>query len=238
MSKDRILVGIDLGTSSVKVLAIDESGQVRGRAKQSYNMYRPFPGWVQQSPIEWWNAVKQALGMLGQQIDLSHTVGVGLSGQLNGLVMVDRSGNPLSDVPIWLDQRATEQSMFLAENWADAIQDIALGAPGPIHSLSKLLWYKDNEPQLIKDTHKILFPKDFITLRLTNRFVTDKSDAGATLMLDLRKRDWAKAFLSDLEIPLHILPTLRVTRYSRHYNILWFHRNRSAKRDSSGGRSR
>jgi len=139
MSKDRILVGIDLGTSSVKVLAIDGNGRVRAQVRQGYNMYRPFPGWVQQSPVEWWNAVKQALGMLGGQIDLSHTVGVGLSGQLNGLVMVDKAGNPLTDVPIWLDQRATEQSMFLAENWANTIQDIALGAPDQFIHLATTL---------------------------------------------------------------------------------------------------
>ncbi len=208
MAHSGILIGIDLGTSSVKALAIDGSGHIWGRAKHHYEMQRPFPGWVEQSPLEWWNAVRYAIRKLGEQVDLSRTTGIGLSGQLNGLVLVDKAGNPLTEAPIWLDQRATEQSQFLSEHWLDTIHAIAFGNPGPIHSLSKLLWFQDNVPELILNTHKLLFPKDYITFKLTDQFVTDTSDAGATLMLDLGTREWAKAFLSKLEIPLEILPTL------------------------------
>ena len=208
MPNDGVLIGIDLGTSSVKVLAVDGDGRIRGRAKHGYGMHRPSPGWVEQSPCHWWSAVRQALAELSQQVDLAHTAGIGLSGQLNGLVLVDDTGSPLADAPIWLDQRATEQSRFLSDNWTDAIHTFALGTPGPIHSLAKLLWFLDNAPELIANTHKLLFPKDFITLKLTNQYVTDVSDAGATLMLDLRQRQWAVPFLSELRIPLEILPTV------------------------------
>jgi xylulokinase len=206
--KGILTVGIDLGTSSVKALAIDENGVIRGQAQQDYPTYRPAPDRVEQDPKDWWIAVKKAIEELGAKVDLGQVATIAMSGQLNGLVLLDKDLNPLCNSAIWLDQRATEQADFLTAHYGDSLQKLALSTPGPIHVLSKLLWYKDNQSNLLDRTHKIVFAKDFITLRLAGVCVTDKSDAGAAFMLDLEKRDWAWELLSELGISSSILPSL------------------------------
>ena len=151
---------------------------------------------------------QKAIEELGAKVDLGQVATIAMSGQLNGLVLLDKDLNPLCNSAIWLDQRATEQADFLTAHYGDSLQKLALSTPGPIHVLSKLLWYKDNQSNLLDRTHKIVFAKDFITLRLAGVCVTDKSDAGAAFMLDLEKRDWAWELLSELGISSSILPSL------------------------------
>lgn len=194
--KDEILLGIDLGTSAVKILAVNKDGKVISSSEEFYSMIRKKINWVEQDPKEWWKAVIKAINSL--TIETKNVIGIGLSGQLNGVVMVDKKGEPLSEAIIWLDRRSEKQAKMLTDVYGELIWEYSYAIPASLYNLSKLLWIMENEPNILRHTYKILFPKDFITNKLTGKFVTDISDAGATLMLNLKSRNWATEILKNL----------------------------------------
>ncbi|HKL74581.1 MAG TPA: xylulokinase [Halanaerobiales bacterium] len=202
--KAKIVLGIDLGTSAVKILAVNQKGEVIDSQEKEYEIIRDGVK-VEQKPEDWWQAVKK--GIKDLEIDKNRVKGIGMSGQLNGLVLVDKKGNPLRNAIIWLDRRASKQARYLNKEYGDLIKDYSFSQAGPIYNLSKLQWLKENEKETLKNTYKILFAKDYITYKLTDEFVTDVSDAGAALMLDLEKRDWANEILEKI-IDLDKLPEL------------------------------
>lgn len=203
---DGLVVGIDLGTSTAKVLVVAETGDVIGRARVGYRQYRPKPGWVEQSPDDWWRAVCQAVRESLGEVDSRRVKAVGLSAQLNGVVLVDQDGQPLRNALIWLDQRASEQANRIQEQSSDLLRRAGHGTVTGIHVLPKLLWHMEKEPALMGRTSTILFPKDFINLRLTGQVATDPSDPGAAVMLDMRRRDWAFDLLDELHVKTEWLP--------------------------------
>lgn len=199
-----IVLGIDLGTSAVKILAINKNGKVVDSRSKEYKIMRNGMK-VEQNPKHWLQAVEKGIKELA--INKANVVGIGISGQLNGVVLVDKKGNPLRNAIIWLDRRAGKQAEYLNQKYGKLIKDYSLSQVGSIHSLSKILWLKENENQKLKNTYKILAPKDYISYKFTGRFVTDVTDAGAALMLNLKKREWAEEMLEKI-IPLEKLPEL------------------------------
>ena len=151
---------------------------------------------MEQDATAWWDATATAV----RQLDLhrERVKGIGLAGQLNGCVCVDRTGVPLRPAIIWLDNRATEEARYLAQEFQREINAYGLTSPRPIHVLTKLVWMRNHEPETLDRTHKVLFVKDFVAHKLTGVFATDVSDAGAALLLDIRKRRYATEFLDSI----------------------------------------
>ncbi|MGH2857679.1 MAG: xylulokinase [Solirubrobacteraceae bacterium] len=193
------LVGIDVGTSAVKGLAIDEDGTVLARASAGYPLSTPRPGWAEQDPELWWRATRSVLARL---IGRSGTpCGIGLSGQMHGLVALDRAGRPLRPAILWNDQRTgaecrrIERRLGLHRLIAETGNRALPGFTAP-----KLLWLRRHEPDLYGRIARIALPKDYVRLRLCGEHVTDVSDASGTLLLDVAHRRWSDSMLEALEV--------------------------------------
>jgi xylulokinase len=203
------VIGIDIGTSGCKTLIIDGSGQVVGRAMQEYPLSTPQPGWSEQDPGHWWQAVKatvqQALSAFDHVADIK---AIGLSGQMHGLVALDKNCRVLRPAILWNDQRTGRQCR--------EIHDLAGGVEGllkltnnrmlPGYTGGKIIWLRQHEPHLYEKLDTILNPKDYIRYRLTGEFATEVSDASGTGLFNVRQRQWSQELLDLLEIPNALLP--------------------------------
>lgn len=220
MTDNAVLLGIDLGTSAAKAIAVTPSGEVIGRGAAPYRVQWIQEGWAEQDPEEWWSAVAEAvraaLGYAGGAVGASpsrlrqvreiRVLALGLSGQVNGIVPIDSRGHPLRQAIIWLDQRARAEADHINCSASDLLRNTTFVSAQPIHAAAKLLWLLRWESERMRQAWKILFPKDFITYRLTKHAVTDVTDAGASLLLDLRLRRWATSLFQRLHIPPELLP--------------------------------
>jgi xylulokinase len=183
-----MLLGLDLGTGSVKALLATEDGGTLGEGSASYPVRSPRHGWAETSPDEWWSAVveatKGAVGERGAEVGA-----VGLSGQMHGVVLADEHGNPLRPAILWADTRSGEQLAAYRELDEDAAERLAnppaVGMAGP-----SLLWLRDHEPEAYASARWALQPKDWVRLRLTGEAAAEPSDASATLLYDLLSDDW------------------------------------------------
>lgn len=201
-----MLLGIDLGTGSVKALLFDVDGTVLAEASQSYPVNSPKPGWAETAPEAWWSAVAIAVRQIVD--NSSGTVeAIGLSGQMHGVVLVDKEGQPLRPAILWADTRSsdvldaywqlpTELQMRLAN-------PITAGIAGPT-----LLWLRQSEPSLYAAAHWVLQPKDWLRLHLTGRAAADPSDASGTLLYDVRSDQWAFEVIDALNLRADWLPEL------------------------------
>ncbi|MGH2914729.1 MAG: xylulokinase [Solirubrobacteraceae bacterium] len=198
-------VGIDVGTSAVKGLAVDERGAVVGRAQAEYPLLTPRPGWAEQDPEDWWRATCSVLTRLG---DLSGTpTAIGLSGQMHGLVALDGAGAVLRPAILWNDQR-TGAECHLIEDLVGRERLISLTGNGalPGFTAPKLLWLRSHEPEVWRRMRRLALPKDYVRLRLCGEHATDVSDASGTLLLDVAGRRWSEDVLDALELDPAWLP--------------------------------
>lgn len=203
------VIGIDLGTSSVKALLLNMSGRVLANQEVAYPLYSPRPGWAEQDPDEWWRATQQALSQLSKNInDLNAIViGIGLSGQMNGAVLLDEKFQSIRPAIIWADARTVAQcetinSRINREKLTSITGKIAVTG----YTAPKLLWVRENEPENFRRVRHILLPKDFIRLRLSGELATDYSDASNTLLFDIHKGKWSPEILELLELAEEYLP--------------------------------
>lgn len=202
-------IGIDLGTSSVKLLMIDEEGKIIKTVSKEYPIYYPHPLWSEQNPNDWWEMTKQGLKDILDGIDSSKVESIGFSGQMHGLVILDDKNNVIRPAILWNDQRTGKQCEYLNNeigtynllNWTANIALTGFTAP-------KVLWVKQNEKENFDRINKILLPKDFIAYKMSGVFATDYSDASGTLYLDVKKRDWSENMLEILGITRKQLPKL------------------------------
>ena len=202
-------IGIDIGTSSVKVLAINNKHEIVGTTKRNYPVYYPKDNWAEQDPNDWWDKTLEAMIDLINTYDISadDIESIGLSGQMHGLVALDESSNILFPAILWNDQRTEEecndiQSYFGRELLREYTGNKALtGFTAP-----KLLWIKINRPELFARIKHILLPKDYIRYKLTGEYATDVTDASGTLMFNVQKREWSKQVCEYLGIEDSILP--------------------------------
>ena len=198
-----MLVGLDIGTSSVKAVAIDRRGEVLKVAERPYAPSAPRPGWSEQDPEVWWRAAEDALDECGAH----HCDGIGLSGQMHGLVALDAGDRPLRPAILWNDSRALEQCEAIErrlglEGFVALTGNRALaGCTAP-----SLLWVRDHQPDVYGAIDAILLPKDYVRLRLTGERATDAVDASGTLLFDVARREWSGDVLRALELDPAWLP--------------------------------
>ncbi len=205
-------LGIDIGTGGSRALLVDEAGRVRhGFTAPHEEMRMERPLWAEQRPENWWDAAQAAIrGVLKQAGASGKDVrGVGLSGQMHGLVMLDAAGEVIRPALIWCDQRS--QPQVDAINAKVGKDNVVAFTANPVltgFTLPKLLWVRDNEPQNFEKLRKVLLPKDYVRYRLTGEFYTEVSDASGTSMFDVVMRKWSTRMMSRLGLDLSILPNV------------------------------
>ncbi len=208
--KKPCVVGIDIGTSSCKTLAVDEEGRVLSRATREYPVYNPFPGWSEQDPLDWWEAAKATLFEVSQEVEeQGYTVeGIGLTGQMHGLVLLDEAGNVLRPCIMWNDQRSAPYCAKIHDTVGGEkeFMRITNNPMLPGYTGGKILWVRENEPELFKKAQKFLCPKDYLRFKLTGKYATDVSDASGTGLFSVRERKWAQELIRELGIPFHLFP--------------------------------
>ena len=208
-----LVMGIDLGTSSTKTVLMDDEGHVVAMASADYPLLTPHAGWVEQNPSDWWRAVcdttRQGIRNLMSQ-QPSHSVhdikGLSLSGQMNGAVFVDASGDPLRPALLWLDHRSQRECDDANQCAGDLLRERALHVLNPVNTLAKVLWVRAHEPQCYAGASHALIPKDWIRFKLTDAFRSDVSDASVTGALDLYTRHWSNAILDTLKVRRDLFP--------------------------------
>jgi len=203
------LLGIDVSTTGVKALLIDEGGNVDGTVTTPLSLSTPKPLWSEQDPADWWdgavNSIRRVLSDTGVAGD--GVVAVGLTGQMHGLTLLDEAGEPLRPAILWNDQRTGPQCDEIRQRLGKKrlIQvtgnDALTGFTAP-----KILWVREHEPDVFAQARHILLPKDYVRFKLTNTFATDRAGAAGTLLLDVKTRDWSAEVLQALEVPLEWLP--------------------------------
>jgi xylulokinase len=197
-----ILVGLDVGTTGVKALAISPDGGVLGAAEEGYALSTPQPGWAEQDPDDWLRASEAALARLGVDEPL-----VGFSGQMHGLVCLDEAGQVLRPAILWNDQRTAVECAEIEER-VGLERLIALTGNRALTGFTapKLLWLRRHEPETYERISRIVLPKDYVRLRLTGEWAIDAADASGTLLFDVAGRRWSDEVLAALELPPEWLP--------------------------------
>ncbi len=207
------LIGIDVGTSATKTVLFDENGEVISQSSYEYPMYTPQNGWAEQDPIDWKNGVLTTVAAVVKEASTSGKVpnaadikGIGISGQMHGLVMLDEKGEVIRPSIIWCDQRTGAEvedmlGIMPREKWIE----ITANPPLTGWTAAKILWVRKNEPENYKRCKHILLPKDYIRYILTGEFATEVSDASGMQLMDVSKRDWSQEVLDKLDIDRSLL---------------------------------
>lgn len=210
MSKN-FLLGIDIGTSACKIAVFDRNGQVMASATGDYPVYYPQEGWAQQNPEEWWDAVCGAIQkcLSTGNIDPEQIAGVGIDGQSWSAIAIDNQGRVLTDTPIWMDTRAQEICDRLNEEiGTEKIFLLAGNSLQPSYTTAKILWYKENMPEIYGKIYKILQSNSFIAYRLTGAVTQDLSQGYGLHCFDMRTGTWDKEMCDRLGIPMGFLPDI------------------------------
>ena len=196
------LVGLDVGTTAVKALALSPDGEVVGRAEEGYELSIPRPGWVEQDPEDWVGAAETALDRL-EVTDAT----VGFTGQMHGLVALDAERGVLRPAILWNDQRTGAECAEIEERIGLArLVELTGNRALPGFTAPKLLWVRRHEPEVYARIAHVLLPKDYVRLRLSGELATDVADASGTLLFDVAARRWSEEVLAALEVPAEWLP--------------------------------
>ena len=205
----KYVIGIDIGTSGTKSALFDLDGHVIASATAEYPLYQPQNGWAEQDPEDWWQAVKTTLSAITEKATDGEIVGVGLSGQMHGLVMLDEKGEVIRRAILWCDGRSTAECADI-ENAVGRERLIDITANPAIvgFTASKILWVRKHEPENYAKCRMMLLPKDYIRFRLTGEFATEVSDASGTQLLDVGRRCWSEEVCRLLDIDTAMLPRM------------------------------
>jgi xylulokinase len=211
MSTKSYFLGVDTSTTSSKALLIDEAGEVVAVTSSPHTLQTPRPLWSEQDPQEWWQAVCVSIRSVLEKagVEAETVAAIGLTGQMHGLVLLDDAGEVLRPAILWNDQRTQVQCDEIhrrigREKFIQITGNVALtGFTAP-----KILWVKENEPEIYAKAAHVLLPKDFVRYKLTGDFAMDKADGSGTVLLDLKERDWSVEVLSTLGIPRSWMPPL------------------------------
>ena len=201
-----VCVGLDVGTTGARAIAITLEGDVVARAERPYRLSTPRPGWAEQDPEDWWHATEAAL----EEVASGHDVaGIGLSGQMHGLVCLDASDELIRPAILWNDQRTAAECAEI-EDRVGLERLIALTGNRALTGFTapKLLWLRRHEPEAYTRIARIMLPKDYVRLRLTHEWATDVTDASGTLLLDVGRRAWSDDVVDALDVPASWLPPL------------------------------
>ncbi|NNC98997.1 MAG: xylulokinase [Gammaproteobacteria bacterium] len=202
-------LGIDLGTSSVKVILLDENQQIVAEASSPIAVARPFRLWSEQAPFDWWQATNLAMAELKDKYpaELALVKGIGLSGQMHGATLLDCDNNIIRPAILWNDGRCEAQCSTI-EQTEKTSRSITGNIAMPGFTAPKLLWVKEHEPDNFKRIHKVLLPKDYLRFLITGDYASDMSDSSGTLWLDVKKRAWSEKMLAATGLDLSYMPTL------------------------------
>jgi xylulokinase len=209
-----LLLAYDIGTTGAKAAIFEKDGRLVGSVYTQYDTYYPRPGWVEQSPEDWWNAVVKSTRDLVEQtgINPSDIAGISFSGQMMGQVPVTEDGTLLQQrVPIWADARASEQveRVFKALGGYEEFYRITMQGHNPqLYAIFRVMWYRDNMPEVFNRTYKFLHSKEFIANRMTGRFATDYTDQALSCTLDMKKRTWSEEMFKAAGLSREVFPDL------------------------------
>lgn len=200
-------IGIDLGTSGVKTLLLDEQGELLVSHTEPLEVSRPHPLWSEQNPQDWWQATDRAMRALAQKHSLQSVKAIGLSGQMHGTTLLDKQRNVLRPAILWNDGRCGAECHWLEEQVAQA-RSITGNLIMPGFTAPKLVWVARHEPDIFRQIDKVLLPKDYLRLRMTGELASDMSDAAGTLWLDVARRRWSDDMLSACGLSQDNMPAL------------------------------
>ena len=201
-------IGVDLGTSALKLVMMKGNGELVKTVSKEYPLYFPRSGWSEQNPADWFLAVKEGLKELAAFAD-EKIAGISFGGQMHGLVILDKDDNVLRPAILWNDGRSTEETDYLnnvigKEKLSKLTANIAFAG----FNAPKILWVKNNEPEIFAKISKIMLPKDYISYMLSGSFATDYSDASGMLLLDVKNKKWSKEMIDICSISEDMLPKL------------------------------
>jgi len=198
------LVGLDVGTTGVKAIAVSPEGAVLASATRPYPLSTPRPGWAEQDPEDWWSASAAALGEVSAGREV---LGIGLSGQMHGLVVLDAGDRVIRPAILWNDQRTAAECAEIEERVGrERLIELTGNRALTGFTAPKLLWLRRHEPDAFSRIARVMLPKDYVRLRLTGDWATDAADASGTLLLDVARRRWSDEVVDALELPRSWLP--------------------------------
>jgi len=204
------LIGVDIGTSGTKTILIDSTaGTVVARAIAEYPLYTPKPLWSEQDPTDWWKAACSTIRNVLQSsgIDPVRVKGVGLSGQMHGSVFVDENGTVLRRALLWNDQRTQPECDWITETVGrDRLVDLISNPVLTGFTAGKIVWLRNNEPEIYARVRRVLLPKDYVRFMLTGEYATEVSDASGTALFNVKRRVWADELLDAINIPREWMP--------------------------------
>jgi xylulokinase len=204
-SRDQVFVGIDVGTTGVKAVALAPGGEVLAVAEEEYALSLPRPGWAEQDPEDWWRASERALAALGVE-----PASIGLTGQMHGLVLLDAADEVLRPAILWNDQRTGAECEEIERLVGrDRLLELTGNRALAGFTAPKLLWVRRHEPDVWQRVRHVLLPKDYVRLRLSGERVIDAAEASGTLLFDVARRRWSEEVCAALEIPLEWLPPVQ-----------------------------
>ena len=202
-------IGVDLGTSAVKLILMAEDGSLRNIQSCEYPLFFPENGWSEQNPADWWNAVVKGIHKLCFDISPDQVAGISFGGQMHGLVALDASDQVIRPAILWNDGRTEEETRYLNEEiGTDKLAEYTGNIAFAGFTAPKLLWMQKHEPELFARIRKIMLPKDYLCYRMTGVHATDYSDAAGTLLLDVKNKCWSQKMLDLCHIRKGQMPAL------------------------------
>ena len=204
-----LYIGVDLGTSSVKLILMDETRKIHGSVSREYPLYFPQPGWSEQKPEDWYKESVDGLKELLKDVDASQVAGVSFGGQMHGLVILDENDEVIRPAILWNDGRTQKQVDYLNnEIGKKTLSDYTANIAFAGFTAPKILWVKENEPENFKRIKKIMLPKDYLAYKFSGTFCTDYSDASGMLLLNVKEHEWSEEMCKICGITTDMLPRL------------------------------
>lgn len=201
-----MFIGLDLGTSHLKGIVIDDAQNVCAEASVSLSLMRPKNGWSEQNPQDWLDATENVMASLANKVNLKKVNAIGLSGQMHGATLLDKNDNVLRPCILWNDTRSAEEASYLDSK--TIFRNLTGNIVFPGFTAPKLAWVRKNEPNIFAKISKVLLPKDYLRLWLCGEYVAEMSDAAGTSWLDVKRRDWSDALLAETDLDRSQMPTL------------------------------
>lgn len=202
-------IGVDLGTSAVKLLLMEGNGKICNIVSNEYPLSFPKPGWSEQKPEDWWDAVVDGIKKLVDGFDASQVAGISFGGQMHGLVILDENDNVIRPAILWNDGRTTKEVDYLNnEIGKDKLSEYTANIAFAGFTAPKILWVKENEPENFAKIAKIMLPKDYIAYKMTGVHSCDYSDASGMLLLDVKNKCWSKEMMEICDVKEEQLPKL------------------------------
>ncbi|WP_137597046.1 xylulokinase [Paucilactobacillus kaifaensis] len=204
------VLGVDLGTSAVKVSAVDRQGNIVAQESFDYELSNPKPGYSEQNPEDWVSGTTVAIVrlILNDGIKPEEIEGISYSGQMHGLVLLDENNQVLRPAILWNDTRTTKQREEIIDKMGERYIEITRNQPLEGFTLPKILWVKENEPSIFARAKTFLLPKDYLRYRMTGKIAMEYSDAAGTVLLDVAKKEWSQEVCDTFDLPISLCPPL------------------------------